>query len=117
VQPVKCHGLAACLCDDVTTAPGTFAAAGCRSVLYLPGSFIEVEDTLRLTFSQSICLGIEYPCGTCDQILFPVGMLLSEVYGLVSMYWAPSRHVSCTWDLTILFVTHRKHCVFLGFNN
>jgi hypothetical protein len=29
--------------------------------------------------SQSVCLGIEYPCGTCDQILFPVGMLLSEI--------------------------------------
>jgi hypothetical protein len=26
--------------------------------------------------SQSVCLGIEHPCGTCDQILFPVGMLL-----------------------------------------
>jgi hypothetical protein len=30
---------------------------------------------------QSICLGIEHPCGTCD----PVGMLLSEIYGLVSV--------------------------------
>jgi hypothetical protein len=34
---------------------------------------------------QSVCLGIEYPCGTCDQILFPVGMLLFEICGLVSM--------------------------------
>jgi hypothetical protein len=25
--------------------------------------------------SQSVCLGIEHPCGTCDQILLPVGML------------------------------------------
>jgi hypothetical protein len=49
----------------------------------------EVEVTLRLTVSQSasqsVCLGIEHPCGTCDQILFPVGMLLSEICGLVSM--------------------------------
>jgi hypothetical protein len=44
---------------------------------------LEVEVTLRLTVSQSLCLGIEYPCGTCDQILFPVGMLLSEICGLV----------------------------------
>jgi hypothetical protein len=35
--------------------------------------------------SQSVSLGIEYPCGTCDQILFPVGMLLSEICGLVSL--------------------------------
>jgi hypothetical protein len=35
--------------------------------------------------SQSVCLGIEHPCGTCDQILLPVGMLLSEICGLVSM--------------------------------
>jgi hypothetical protein len=35
------------------------------------------------TDGQSVCLGIEYPCGTCDQILFPVGMLLSEICRLV----------------------------------
>jgi hypothetical protein len=45
----------------------------------------EVKVTLELTVSQSVCLGIEYPCGTCDQILFPVGMLLSEICGLVSV--------------------------------
>jgi hypothetical protein len=46
---------------------------------------LEVEDTLRLTVSQSVCLGIEHPFGTCDQMLLPVGMLLSEICGLVSM--------------------------------
>jgi hypothetical protein len=45
----------------------------------------EVEITLRLTISQSVCLGIEHPCGTCNQILLPVGMLLSESCGLVSV--------------------------------
>jgi hypothetical protein len=35
--------------------------------------------------SQSECLGIEHPCGTCDQILLPVGVLLSEICGLVSI--------------------------------
>jgi hypothetical protein len=35
------------------------------------------------TDSQSVCPGIGYPCATCDQILVPVGMLLSEVCGLV----------------------------------
>jgi hypothetical protein len=35
--------------------------------------------------SQSVCLGIDFPCGTCDQILLPVGMLLSEICGLVSV--------------------------------
>jgi hypothetical protein len=38
--------------------------------------------------SRSVSLGIEYPCETCDQILFPVGMLLSEICGLVSV-WCP----------------------------
>jgi hypothetical protein len=37
------------------------------------------------TDSQSVCLGIEYPYGTCDQILFPIGMLLSEICSLVSV--------------------------------
>jgi hypothetical protein len=36
---------------------------------------IEVKVTLRLTVSQLICLGIEYPCGTCDQILFNLSCL------------------------------------------
>jgi hypothetical protein len=48
-----------------------------------------IEVTLRLTVSQSVsqseCLGIEYPCGTCDQILLPVGMLLSEICCLLSV--------------------------------
>jgi hypothetical protein len=37
------------------------------------------------TDSQSVCLGIKYPCGICNQILLPVGMLLSEICGLVSI--------------------------------
>jgi hypothetical protein len=45
----------------------------------------EIQVTLRLTVSQSICLGIEHPCGTCDQILLPLGMLLSEICVLVSV--------------------------------
>jgi hypothetical protein len=48
-------------------------------------SNIKVEVTLRLTVSKSVCLGSEHPCGTCDQILLPVGMLLSEICGLVSV--------------------------------
>jgi hypothetical protein len=46
---------------------------------------VEVKVTLQLTVSQSVRLGIEHPCGTCDQILLPVGMLLSEICGLVYM--------------------------------
>jgi hypothetical protein len=47
----------------------------------------QVEVTLRLTVSRSVCLGIEHPRGTCNQILLSVGMLLSVICGLVS--WAP----------------------------
>jgi hypothetical protein len=50
---------------------------------------VEVEVTLRLSVSQSVSqsvsLGIEHPCGTCNQILLSVGMLLSEICGLVSV--------------------------------
>jgi hypothetical protein len=35
--------------------------------------------------SQSVCLSIERSCGTCEQILLPVVMLLSEICGLVSV--------------------------------
>jgi hypothetical protein len=46
----------------------------------------ELESKLLYHWQSvsQLCLGIEYPCGTCDQILFPVGMLLSEICGLVS---------------------------------
>jgi hypothetical protein len=52
-------------------------------------SFVTFEVTLRLTVGQSVCPGIEHPCGTCDQILLTVGMLLFEVCSLVSV-GAPS---------------------------
>jgi hypothetical protein len=61
--------------------------------------FSKVEVTLRLTVNQSACLGIEHPCGTCDQILLPVGMLLSEIYGLVSVgrpLWREDRSAVCS---------------------
>jgi hypothetical protein len=45
----------------------------------------KVEVTLRLTVSQSVCLGIDHPSGTCDQILLPVGSLLPESCGHVSV--------------------------------
>jgi hypothetical protein len=48
-------------------------------------SIAEVEVTLRLTVSEAVCLGIEHSCGTCDHILLPVGMLLSQICGLVSV--------------------------------
>jgi hypothetical protein len=50
----------------------------CRTPHLLSRSYLTTD-------SQSVCLGIEYPCGTCDQILFPFGMLLSEICNLVSV--------------------------------
>jgi hypothetical protein len=50
------------------------------SLLYPPESV-----TLRLTVIQTVCLDIRHPCGTCDQILLPVGMLLSEISSLISV--------------------------------
>jgi hypothetical protein len=74
------------------------------------------EVTLRLTVSQSVCLGIEYSRGTCDQILFPVGMLLSEICSLISVgrpLWREDGSAICsvitqwseslrTWNHTLL---------------
>jgi hypothetical protein len=55
---------------------------------YSWGSSIVEQDqswSYFMTDSQSVCLGIEHSRGTCDQILLPVGMLLSEICGLVSV--------------------------------
>jgi hypothetical protein len=64
-------------------------ACNCNFILIHPSEFGNPpravrwgEVTLRLAVSQ--CLGIGHTCGTCDQILLPVGMLLSEICGLVS---------------------------------
>jgi hypothetical protein len=60
---------------------------------------VDVEVTLRLTVNQSVCLGIEHPCGTCDQILLPVGMLLSEICDLISMgrpLWREEWYAICS---------------------
>jgi hypothetical protein len=60
---------------------------------------VEVEVTLRLTVSQSVCLGIEHHCGTSDQILLLVGTLLSEICGLVSVgrpVWREDRSAVCS---------------------
>jgi hypothetical protein len=51
------------------------------------------------TVSLSVCLGIEHPCGTCDQILLPVGMLLPEICNLVSVgrpLWPEDRSAVCS---------------------
>jgi hypothetical protein len=49
--------------------------------------------------SQSVCPGIKHPCGTCDQILLPVGKLLSEICGLVSVgrpLWREDASAICS---------------------
>jgi hypothetical protein len=62
------------------------------------------------TDSQSVCPGIERPCGTCDQILFLVGML-SEICGLVSMgrpFW--QEDLKCLQRIGLLMSWGRPKC-------
>jgi hypothetical protein len=72
---------------------------------------------------QSVCLGIEHPCGTCDQILFPVGMLLSEICGFVSMrrpLWREDgsaiRNLVTKFILKNSFCTSQENRVPMGLN-
>jgi hypothetical protein len=63
-----------------------------------PRGKVEVEATLRLTVSQSVCLGNEHPCGTCDQILLSVRRLFFESCCLVSVgrpLWREVGSVIC----------------------
>jgi hypothetical protein len=74
------------------------------------GGSIDVEVTLRLTVGQSVCLGMEHPCGTCDQILLSVRMSLR---GSWSWSWFATVLVSgsclelmtrsffCIWQLWV----------------
>jgi hypothetical protein len=70
----------------------------------------KVEVTLRLTVGQSVCLGIEHPCGTFD---LPIGMLLSDICGLVSMgrpLWredgSPICSVIAQWSVSLRTRNH-----------
>jgi hypothetical protein len=56
--------------------------------------FTKVKVTLRLMVGQTLCLGIEHPCGTCNQILLPVGMSLSEISGDQSYFTTDGQSVS-----------------------
>jgi hypothetical protein len=76
--------------------------------LFYTGTVIpsKFEVTLRLTVSQSVCLGIEHPCGTCDQILLPVGILLSESCGLVSVRLTGERVCNLQCNHSMVRVAH-----------
>jgi hypothetical protein len=56
-----------------------------RLLSYFCGVPSKSNQNYFTTDGQSVCLGIKHPCGTCDQILLPVGRLLSESCGLVSV--------------------------------
>jgi hypothetical protein len=55
-----------------------------------------------------VCLGIEHPCGTWDQISLPVGILLFEICGLVSagrLLWPEDRSAICSVITFTLWLT------------
>jgi hypothetical protein len=57
----------------------------CRPLLQ-PCLASKLKVTSQLAVGQSVSMSwYRAPFGTCDQILFPVGMLLFEICGLVSM--------------------------------
>jgi hypothetical protein len=61
-------------------------------------SFLEAEVNLRLTVSQSVCLGVE-PTLTYDQMLFPAWRLLSESCCLLHVrrpLWREDGSVVCS---------------------
>jgi hypothetical protein len=66
-------------------SPCHLLAAGTNWTLLLACYYLSKSKLLYDWLTQSAWLGIEHPCGTCDQILLPVGMLLSGIRGLVSV--------------------------------
>jgi hypothetical protein len=92
-QYVAVWNLQCCFCRVSSLKRGWVCSLQCNHSIGGPGSHIYVlKLNSKLLYdwrsvSQSVCLGIEHPCGTCNQILLvlPVGMLLSEICGLVSV--------------------------------
>jgi hypothetical protein len=77
---------------------------------------VEVEVTLRQSVSQSVsqsvCLGIQHPCGNCDQILFPVRMLLYDL----TTYNFSARTSRKRHSLLLLYSDHSENIVPLFFH-
>jgi hypothetical protein len=70
-----------------------------RTQISINKTFWEESKSKLLYDWQSVCLGIEYLCGTCDQILFPAWMLLSEICGLISVgrpLWGEDGSAICS---------------------
>jgi hypothetical protein len=60
---------------------------------------IHVQSLKILYDCRSVCLGIEHACETCDQILLPFRMLLSEICGLISVgrpLWQEDESAVCS---------------------
>jgi hypothetical protein len=88
-----------------------------RHALLLGTSVVPRSRSYFTTDSQSVCLGIEHPCEICDQILLPVGMLLSEICGLVSVgrpLWREDGSAICSvitqWSESLRTRNHTLLC-------
>jgi hypothetical protein len=64
--------------------------------------------------SQSTCLGIEHPCGTCDQILLPVGMLLEVEVKLLYDWRSVSQYVLVSSTLVEMLLSEICRLVSVG---
>jgi hypothetical protein len=86
-----------CRGSRFAVATPRFNVPECTRNTWQPGRRWRAE--VETTDSQSVCLGIEYHCGTCEQILFPVGILQSEICGLVTVgrpLWREDGSVICS---------------------
>jgi hypothetical protein len=73
---------------------------------------IEIEVTSRLMISQSVCLGIEHPCGTCDQILLvQCRSYFTTDSQSVSMSWRRAHLGTCD---QILILSEFSCVIFVG---
>jgi hypothetical protein len=79
--------------------PTNFVFSSNRELYPRRGKVVGLDSRSRSYFTTD---SIEHPCGTCDQILFPVGMLLSEICGLVSIgcpLWREDGSAICSAGL------------------
>jgi hypothetical protein len=64
------------------------------------------EVTLRLMVNQYVL--IQHPRGTCDQVLLPVGMLLPEICGLLSVGRPLCRDIHYLYSQQGIFLIHNR---------
>jgi hypothetical protein len=99
--------LSLCVLHSLWSVKCSWECKSSSPVLLLLIRYFRVQSCF-ITDDQSVNIfWSEHPCGTCNQILLPVSMLMSEICGLVSLgcpYFTVSSETPPTWRVRLPYL-------------